>query len=169
MSFGEAIKSVFLKYATFSGRACRSEFWYFILFDMLVKIALLYADKFMPFSIPITDTYNFQLLSTIWSLGVLVPLLAVGVRRLHDIGRSGWSLLLPVLPYVLIIVIIAVAYFLDSEADKWIGSIVILGIITLVLTIRLIIWFCRDSQPGTNEWGPNPKEHTESVSDNKNY
>ena len=73
MSFGEAIKSVFSKYATFSGRARRSEFWYFFLFNVLVSLVL----SIIPF---------LSILSFIWALGVLVPTLAVTVRRFHDIG-----------------------------------------------------------------------------------
>lgn len=111
MSFGEAIKSCFNKYATFSGRARRSEFWYFALFLFLLDI------------IPVWIVFPYYV--GIIGLAMLIPSLAVSVRRLHDTGRSGVYLLFALIP--------------------------------LVGAILLIIWACEDSQPGANEYGPNPK------------
>jgi uncharacterized membrane protein YhaH (DUF805 family) len=79
MEFGQAIASCFSKYATFSGRASRSEFWWFFLFQVLVSLAVSMVG----------DTY-----SGLVSLALLLPALAVGARRLHDIGRTGWWQLL---------------------------------------------------------------------------
>lgn len=79
MEFGQAISSCFSKYATFSGRASRSEFWWFFLFQVLVSLAVSMVG----------ETY-----SGLVSLALLLPALAVGARRLHDIGRSGWWQLL---------------------------------------------------------------------------
>ena len=79
MNFGQSITSCFSQYATFSGRASRSEFWWFFLFQILVSVAAsMVSEK----------------LSGLVSLGLLLPALAVGARRLHDIGRSGWWQLL---------------------------------------------------------------------------
>ena len=79
MNFGQAISTCLGKYATFSGRASRSEFWWFFLFQVLLLVAVsMISDK----------------LSGLVSLGLLLPSLAVGARRLHDIGRSGWWQLL---------------------------------------------------------------------------
>ena len=79
MNFGQSITSCFSQYATFSGRASRSEFWWFFLFQILVSVAAgMVSEK----------------LSGLVSLGLLLPALAVGTRRLHDIGRSGWWQLL---------------------------------------------------------------------------
>ena len=80
VSFGEAIKTCFSKYATFSGRASRSEYWFFFLFSFLLSF------------IPIV---NF-----IAGLALLIPSLAVAVRRLHDIGKSGWWYLICLVPFV---------------------------------------------------------------------
>ena len=88
MNFMTAISTCFKKYATFSGRARRSEYWYFFLFTMVLSTALSLIFK--------TQT----LPSTLFSLAVLVPSLAVSWRRMHDIGKAGaWSLiiLIPVL------------------------------------------------------------------------
>ena len=75
MNFGQAISTCFAKYATFSGRASRPEFWWFFLFQILVSIAAsLLGD----------------VVAGLVSLAMLLPALAVGARRLHDIGKSGW-------------------------------------------------------------------------------
>lgn len=95
----DAVRSCFQNYATFSGRARRPEYWYFVLFTTLVSIGL-----------SIIDTTLFGLrvspLSSIFSLGVFLPGLAVLVRRLHDTDRSGWLALLGLVPLVGWIVLI---------------------------------------------------------------
>ena len=75
MNFGQAISTCFSKYATFSGRASRPEFWWFFLLQILASIA---ASMFG------------DVVSSLVSLALLLPALAVGARRLHDIGKSGW-------------------------------------------------------------------------------
>ena len=79
MNFGQAISTCFTKYATFSGRASRPEFWWFFLFQILVSIGASFIS---------------EMLSGLVSLALLVPALAVGARRLHEIGRTGWWQLL---------------------------------------------------------------------------
>ena len=101
MSFTEAIKAVLNKYATFSGRARRSEYWYWILFTSVVSSGL---------SAGLRATDNgtfFTILETLFSLAVLIPGLAVTWRRLHDIGKSGLNylwVLLPIVGWILLIV-----------------------------------------------------------------
>ena len=75
MNFGQAISTCFAKYATFSGRASRPEFWWFFLFQILVSIAASMLG---------------DVVAGLVSLAVLLPALAVGARRLHDINKSGW-------------------------------------------------------------------------------
>jgi uncharacterized membrane protein YhaH (DUF805 family) len=77
--------AVLSKYATFTGRARRSEFWYFMLFNMIISIALAIVDRAL----------NMAFLNTIYSLAVFLPSLAVSVRRLHDVNKSGWFYLVP--------------------------------------------------------------------------
>ncbi len=75
MNFGQAISVCLSKYATFTGRASRPEFWWFALFQILISIAAsMLGDA----------------VAGLVSLGLLLPALAVGTRRLHDIGKSGW-------------------------------------------------------------------------------
>ena len=118
MGFGEAIQSVFSKYATFSGRARRSEYWYFVLLQVIVTAVLngLYSA---------TESVAFSAILVLFDLALLVPSLAVCWRRLHDIGKSGGY------------------YFFI--------------LIPLVGWILLLVWMCQDSQPGANQYGPNPK------------
>jgi uncharacterized membrane protein YhaH (DUF805 family) len=85
MTFQEAIKICFQKYADFSGRAKRPEFWWFALFTFLASIILGVVSS---------------MLSGLFSLAVLIPSLAVGARRLHDIGRSGWWQLIWLVPVI---------------------------------------------------------------------
>jgi len=85
MNFGDSISSCFKKYTTFEGRASRSEFWYFFLFNV--------AGSFIASFINIA-------IYAIFFLGTLLPLIAVGCRRMHDVGRSGWFQLIPLVNIV---------------------------------------------------------------------
>jgi uncharacterized membrane protein YhaH (DUF805 family) len=94
MNFQAAVASCFSKYATFSGRAPRSEYWYFVLFCILASIVTAILDT------ALFRRAGFSPLSTIASLGLVLPSLAASVRRLHDTGRSGWWVLLLFVPLV---------------------------------------------------------------------
>jgi len=91
VGFGEAISRGFRNYATFSGRATRAENWWWVLFAVLAGIMLAVVDT-------VTGTMGMfgdsGLLGQLFELAVLVPSLALGARRLHDINRTGWWLLL---------------------------------------------------------------------------
>lgn len=122
------------KYAVFTGRARRKEYWYFNLFLALLGILLGFlAMMVLNASEPLYEDAPPKAFTAImrlgWVLGLLVtiPSIAVTVRRLHDTGRSGWFCLL---------------YFVPAVG----------GIILLVFCLL-------DSQPGTNQYGPNPKEN----------
>jgi uncharacterized membrane protein YhaH (DUF805 family) len=88
MTFFESVRSVLTKYATFSGRACRSEYWWFVLFYALVSLVAVPLDRFL--GTAAGEVGFFDLVSRI---ALTVPFIAVGVRRLHDVGWSGWWLL----------------------------------------------------------------------------
>ncbi len=91
-------KMAFSKYATFTGRSRRSEYWYFFLFNLILSIALGVIDA----SIGTYDSESGNgLLGTLYSLATLIPSLAVGVRRIHDVGKSGWFILVPIYNIVL--------------------------------------------------------------------
>ena len=137
VGFKEAIVTCFRKYATFKGRARRSEFWFFTLFIYLVEYGFGALSSFignifltsmaMSGSIEtLTGPYiALSVIGLVLSLALFLPSLAVTWRRLHDIGKSGgW-------------------FFI--------------GLVPLVGWIFLLVWFCRDSQPGDNRFGPDPK------------
>ena len=117
----EALK----KYAVFSGRARRMEYWYFVLFNLIVAFVLALIDTLLGTT---TGVSSFGLLSGIYSLAVLIPTLAVLVRRLHDIDRSGWWILINLIP--------------------------------LVGTIVLLVFALMPGTPGSNQYGPDPKQAT---------
>lgn len=100
MTFMEAVKQCFSKYATFSGRAPRSELWWFTLFLMLVGLVMTGIDM-MLFGV----SYTFGIADVV-SLATFLPSIAVGVRRMHDLDRSGWWLLLYLVPVIGWIVLI---------------------------------------------------------------
>lgn len=104
------------KYAVFGGRSRRSEYWFFTLFNIIISIGLAFIESLIGL---------VGVLGGLYSLGVLVPSIAVSIRRLHDIGKSGWWLLIGLIPFI--------------------GFIV------------LIVFAATDSQPGDNQFGPNPK------------
>jgi uncharacterized membrane protein YhaH (DUF805 family) len=101
MSFGEAVRSVYSKYATFDGRATRSEYWWFQLFTFLVALCVygvaialaLITRAYAGIGVAVIGLTIFGLLS-------LIPSLAVLVRRLHDTDRSGWWILIAFIPWI---------------------------------------------------------------------
>jgi uncharacterized membrane protein YhaH (DUF805 family) len=110
------------KYACFSGRARRQEYWLFVLFNISAGIIVGVISGVL---VSVTNGAAFAFLGTIYNLAVLIPGFAVLFRRLHDTGRSGWW---------------------------W-----LIGFIPLIGMIVLIVFCCLDSQPGENQYGPNPK------------
>ncbi len=87
---------VFNKYAAFEGRAARPEFWYFVLANILISIILGFIEGILTASLGLPrGMRDDSVLGNIYSLLVLVPSIAVGLRRMHDINRSGWWILLP--------------------------------------------------------------------------
>ena len=135
MSFGQAVSTCFKKYAVFKGRASRSEFWYWVLFYVLVSIVLNIVDSLFGWQIntisntetgnSLTTVYNAGWLSAIWALVVLLPTLAVSVRRLHDVGKSGWW--------------------------WWLGVICCIGPLILIFA-----FYIKEGEAGDNKYGPPP-------------
>jgi len=107
------------KYAVFSGRARRKEYWMFALFNFVIMFAVCFV------LVLIGARQAVNMVSSAYQLAVFLPALGVAVRRLHDTGRSGWWFLINLIPIVGVIV--------------------------------FLVFMCLDSEPGSNEYGPNPK------------
>ena len=139
------------KYATFSGRARRAEFWWFTLFSWVVGIAAGFIDR----------TTDAPVLRGLLGLAFMLPSLAVGVRRLHDGGRSGWWLVLPVLSLVAFIVItVVISIDASGAAENW---FIALGLFTMIaslaflgLLVLLLVWFVQRGTDGSNRFGEDP-------------
>lgn len=101
---------VLRQYTDFNGRARRTEFWMFTLFNVIISVILLILDNVLG-----TSFGGTGLLGLLYSLAVLLPGLAVGIRRLHDTGRSGWWLLIGLIPLIGVIVLIV---FYATDGDR---------------------------------------------------
>lgn len=115
MTFFESIKTVFRKYAEFGGRATRPEFWWFALFSTLVSAALNaltapFNGRMLEFDASMSSVSAFASFASVWGIAVLLPSLAVAVRRLRDAGREWTQLfwvLLPIVGWIILIVRLA--------------------------------------------------------------
>lgn len=111
------------QYADFKGRARRKEYWMFILFNIIFAFLAALIDNIVGTAIP---ELGYGIFYGIYALAVLIPSLAVIVRRLHDVGKSGWMYFIVLIP--------------------------------IIGAIWFIILMVKDSEPGSNKWGDNPKK-----------
>ena len=124
MGFAEAIKSFWSNYATFKGRARRSEYWFIQLFLVLTNLAVAAIDL----GLMNGDMDRFiangggGIVGLIWILVTIVPALAVLVRRLHDIGRSAWWLLIGLVPFVGTIVLLVFTVLDSAHGENTYGT-----------------------------------------------
>jgi len=127
MTFQGSITSGYQNYANFNGRASRSAYWWWALFQILASaaIGLIFGHSALmmdPTAIAVDHTGG--IISNLWALVNLLPGLSLGVRRLHDIGKSGWWLLIVLIPLIGVIV--------------------------------LLVWCCQKSDAGANVYGAQP-------------
>ena len=116
MEFLQPYISMWTNYVNFKDRARRKDFWMAFLVNFII-VAIL--------GVLVNIASFFSIISTLYTLAILIPTLALWARRLHDTGKSAWFLLLAIIPVI--------------------GEIV------------LLVFACMDSQPGANQYGPNPK------------
>ncbi|RBW56904.1 DUF805 domain-containing protein [Phaeobacter gallaeciensis] len=167
MGFTQSIKTCLSKYVVFSGRAQRSEYWWFVLFVVLVSVGLAVLSSVLFDTDPETGQGS-NLLNSVFQLAMLLPMLAAGWRRLHDTGRPGWYLLLPMAFSIamMFMLLTGVAVFSALETGvedpetlrapaAFLGAtgLMVMGAIQLVLSVLMIWWLSRPSQEGTNEYG----------------
>ncbi len=172
--------AVLKKYATFSGRARRKEYWYFTLMNLIIaccfsspffyyyweaifnmvhnKIPSDYISEILSNTILNMPAYalGLYIAGVLYSIAVFIPNLAVHIRRLHDVGKSGWFLLIPYLGIL-------------PQLIPQIGSLVylFLTLICSLVSLGLMIWFlvlmCTDSQVGENKYGADPKAEERNI------
>ncbi|SCE80988.1 DUF805 domain-containing protein [Micromonospora mirobrigensis] len=121
MSPVDAVKSVFAKYATFGGRARRSEYWWFALFSWVVSILASVLDGAFGTRMG-SGPSSLGIIGLIVTLALLLPSLAVGVRRLHDTNRSGWWLLIVLVPLVGAIVLLVFFVMEGTRGENRFGA-----------------------------------------------
>lgn len=151
------------KYARFSGRARRAEYWWFALFTTVMGVAAGVIDIILGFDIERNGPVGAAV-----SLGLLVPSLAVSVRRLHDLGRSGLWLILPVLG-----LFVAALIFGFAASSAGVGSFggpmfgIVFAVALLAYFVLLLVWLCSRGTVGANRFGPDPlaPEHGELARD----
>ena len=128
VSFQNAVGLGFQHYFDFKGRSTLSEYWWWLLFVVLAGIALTIVDMGI-------GTFNYEsgdgLLSGLFKLATLIPGLALGARRLRDINKSAWWLLM------------------------WLSFLLIIPMIIPVIV--LLVWAARQGDNGTNRYGPDPR------------
>ena len=164
-------------YADFNGRARRSEYWFFQLFNFLITIGI----YLIVLGIKEVIGINLGFLNTVYSIAVLIPNWAVSARRLHDTNRSGWWQLLTIITGLimsgLVITFVYLLFFCaiwgeDMRGfsifmeEKPLSVLLFVSIIChIAAKILLLVWYCRDSQQGVNRFGPNPKEENNANPD----
>ena len=147
MNFISSIKTCFKKYIDFKGRASRSEYWFFIWFFILLWVGLLFAGEywddsnlFYELSDSLYNTLNYLIIGLIYGFPLicLIPLISVTIRRIHDIGQSGFVILIFVFGF-------SIAFILKNE--------IIVRIVFIVLGV-----FLMKKSAGKNQFGPIPKK-----------
>lgn len=117
MNFADAVKSVLMaNYANFSGRAPRSEFWWYVVFAIIASVVLALIDNLI-----FARTIGYPILGTLFSLATIIPGLAVSVRRLHDIDKSGWWILICLIPLIGAILLLVWYATAGNRADNQFG------------------------------------------------
>ena len=164
-------------YADFNGRARRSEFWYFRLFNVLAFIGIYLI--IVTIKIVIGIDLGFLILAS--PIALFIPNFAVTARRLHDTNRSGWWQLLTIITGLIISGLVITFVYLLFFCAIWgedmrgfsifmekkpLSVLLFVSIIChIAAKILLLVWYCRDSQQGVNRFGPNPKEENNANPD----
>ena len=161
MSLQEAIGSVCAKYVDFSGRATRAEYWWWTLATTAIVVVLGVLASFLPV------LYTVE---PLFALAIFLPTWAVTMRRLHDIGKSGWW----ILPWIIvgsvsgIIVVVGavlafgLAFLGDLLGD---GGLTAIGYVVLIVglvpyagtLLWIVVWLSRQGDAGANRYGPDPR------------
>jgi len=161
------------RYADFSGRSRRMEFWMWQLFQLIVYIGVVIISMLLgggammggdPTAMMAAGggIVIIMMIYMLYCLAVIVPSIAVAVRRLHDTDRSGWWILAPLGPYLLAFVLaMGAATSAGPNAGAAMGVIGIIALVcmlaALVLAIVLLVFYFLEGTKGPNQYGPDPK------------
>ncbi len=137
------------KYAEFTGRAGRPEYWWYTLAVVVAALVISTVENLVGLDGKIGP---YGPLSAIFFLGLLVPGLAVTVRRLHDTNRSGWWILIAVIPYFLLGLTMGMA--MSSGSAGGLGMAGLLGLVALAGGIALLVFMILPGTSGDNQFGP---------------
>ncbi|MFN3387933.1 MAG: DUF805 domain-containing protein [Allosphingosinicella sp.] len=139
------------RYAEFSGRSRRKEYWMYVLLIVIATFVISFIEQ----ALGLTGMVGpYGPLSALLIVGTFVPSLAVGIRRLHDTNRTGWWMLLGIVPYALSVVLLLA------------GSLALaatLGMVALLCAIALLVFMVLPGTSGPNQYGPDPKGVGEEV------
>lgn len=152
------------QYADFKGRARRKEYWWFAVVNFIITMVFLIPYFVQMFKLGLSGVelsekevygYLFSMpyfwIYVVYYVAMLLPGLAVCVRRLHDIGRSGW--------WTLFIFSASILNLVGNVIkDSSFALSILITFVALAISVVGLIWMFTDSQPGENKWGPNPKE-----------
>lgn len=170
MGFSSATKTCFSNYVTFRGRARRPEYWWFFLFVILGAVVTSIVDGAI-FGYGNPAEPATQVLNPIFALATVLPLLAAGWRRMHDTGRPGWYLLIPLIVSLVTMLGLMLGVFGFSKLELaganeevlraaagglGMAGFAIMGIVQFVLSLLVIWWLTRPTQAGANQYGEEP-------------
>lgn len=151
MEFIPAVKTALNKFATFSGRASRSEYWWFYLFTYLVSLTGSILTGILPL---------FGIFFGIGILALIIPTLSVTVRRLHDTGKSGWWIVATsVVPALLLVPVVLSAVAAGDSSLALAGiflAVPLLGLLVIAGYITLFVFMLLPGDEGTNKYGESP-------------
>ncbi len=152
MSFGDSIGEGFFNFMNFRDRAARAEYWWWVLFAVIVGVVAAILDAVVFWG---WETGPFGLVT---SLALFFPGLSVTVRRLHDTNRSGWWIMIAVIPVILMFAGFIAALTANPLNPFNATGLVFIGVpalLWLAATILLIVFMVLPSNPGNNRFGPN--------------
>lgn len=145
------------KYADFSGRAPRAEFWWFYLFTVIIYVVATIIDSIIGSQV----LGPYGVVACLAFLGLLLPYLGVSVRRLHDTDRTGWWMLGPLVPYAIGLAMMGPAVMNamaagDPTAMSGLGTAMLFLLLGGILGIVLLVFFLLPGTTGANKYGDDP-------------
>jgi uncharacterized membrane protein YhaH (DUF805 family) len=133
------------RYAEFSGRSRRKEYWMYILFLVIVGVIIAVVEQVLGLTDLVAGNGP---ITTVFSLATLIPSIAVGVRRLHDTDRSGWWMLLPGPGYIAMIA---------AAVSMNLSMMMMAGALAAICGLVLLVFFLLEGTKGPNRFGDDPK------------